>query len=76
MGIYMQDYGGPIGNRLIENHPDWLQWQIIQNANSYEEGFTDSLPGRWIPGWPRSQMGRTARATRAGHEGKAPAASR
>src|SRR5215207_2333395 len=22
MGIYMQDYGGPIGNRLITRHPD------------------------------------------------------
>ena len=41
MGIYMQDYGGPIGNRLIAAHPDWLAWQVIQNANAYEEGFTD-----------------------------------
>jgi pimeloyl-ACP methyl ester carboxylesterase len=40
MGFYMQDYGGPIGNRLIAKHPDWLGWQVIQNANSYEEGFT------------------------------------
>jgi pimeloyl-ACP methyl ester carboxylesterase len=40
MGIYMQDYGGPIGNRLIAQHPDWLAWQVIQNANTYEEGFT------------------------------------
>ena len=40
MGFYMQDYGGPIGNRLIEKHPDWLAWQVIQNANTYEEGFT------------------------------------
>jgi pimeloyl-ACP methyl ester carboxylesterase len=40
MGFYMQDYGGPIGNRIINVHPDWLQWQVIQNANSYEEGFT------------------------------------
>jgi pimeloyl-ACP methyl ester carboxylesterase len=24
MGLYMQDYGGPIGNRLIEKHPDSL----------------------------------------------------
>jgi pimeloyl-ACP methyl ester carboxylesterase len=40
MGFYMQDYGGPIGNRLIEKHPEWLAWQVIQNANTYEEGFT------------------------------------
>jgi pimeloyl-ACP methyl ester carboxylesterase len=45
MGIYMQDYGGPIGNRLIERHPDWLAWQVIQNANSYEEGFTEAWDG-------------------------------
>ena len=45
MGIYMQDYGGPIGNRIIARHPDWLQWQVIQNANTYEEGFTEAWDG-------------------------------
>jgi pimeloyl-ACP methyl ester carboxylesterase len=45
MGFYMQDYGGPIGNRLIERHPNWLVWQVIQNANSYEEGFTAAWDG-------------------------------
>ncbi len=45
MGIYMQDYGGPIGNRIIDAHPDWLQWQVIQNANTYEEGFTTTWDG-------------------------------
>ncbi len=45
MGIYMQDYGGPIGNRLIAAHPEWLQWQVIQNANTYEEGFTAAWDG-------------------------------
>ena len=45
MGIYMQDYGGPIGNRIIARHPDWLQWQTIQNANAYEEGFTEAWDG-------------------------------
>ena len=42
MGIYMQDYGGPIGNRLISRHPEWLAWQVIQNANSCQEGFTEA----------------------------------
>jgi pimeloyl-ACP methyl ester carboxylesterase len=41
MGIYMQDYGGPIGNRLIDRHPDWLEWQVIQNSNAYEEGLDE-----------------------------------
>jgi pimeloyl-ACP methyl ester carboxylesterase len=45
MGFYMQDYGGPIGNRLIAKHPDWLEWQVIQNANTYEEGFTEVWDG-------------------------------
>ena len=45
MGIFMQDYGGPIGNRLIASHPDWLDWQVIQNANTYEEGFTEAWDG-------------------------------
>ena len=40
MGIYMQDYGGPVGNRIIARHPDWLEWQVIQNSNAYEVGFT------------------------------------
>jgi pimeloyl-ACP methyl ester carboxylesterase len=45
MGLYMQDYGGPIGQRLIERHPDWLSWQVIQNTNTYEEGFTEVWDG-------------------------------
>lgn len=40
MGVFMQDYGGPVGNRIIGRHPDWLDWQVIQNSNAYEEGFT------------------------------------
>lgn len=47
-GFYLQDYGGPIGNRILGRHPEWLQWQIIQNGNTYEEGFTgvwDALHG-------------------------------
>jgi pimeloyl-ACP methyl ester carboxylesterase len=40
MGVFMQDYGGPVGNRIIGRRPDWLEWQIIQNSNAYEEGFT------------------------------------
>jgi pimeloyl-ACP methyl ester carboxylesterase len=59
MGMYMQDYGGPIGNRLIAAHPDWLQWQIIQNANSYEEGFTEVWDGirhaLWIDRGPATE---------------------
>ena len=44
-GLYMQDYGGPIGNRIVGRHPDWLEWQVIQNSNAYEEGFTAAWDG-------------------------------
>jgi pimeloyl-ACP methyl ester carboxylesterase len=44
-GLYMQDYGGPIGFRIITRHPEWLEWLIIQNANAYEVGFTSAWDG-------------------------------
>ena len=40
-GLYHQDYGGPIGNRIVGRHPEWLEWQVVQNSNAYEEGFTE-----------------------------------
>ncbi|TCC44369.1 alpha/beta fold hydrolase, partial [Kribbella pittospori] len=43
MGLYMHGCGGAIGNRLISLHPDWLRWQVIQNANTYDDGFA----GAW-----------------------------
>jgi pimeloyl-ACP methyl ester carboxylesterase len=39
-GLYLHDYGGPIGFRIITRHPDWLDWLIIQNTNAYEIGFS------------------------------------
>ena len=39
-GLYVQDYGGPVGFRLVEANPDVLEWLIIQNSNAYEVGFT------------------------------------
>ena len=68
-GLFMQDYGGPIGNRILGRHPEWLEWLILQNANTYEEGFTARV-GRdrgalWVdrspeteaplPGFPRAR---------------------
>jgi pimeloyl-ACP methyl ester carboxylesterase len=59
MGIYMQDYGGPVGNRIIARHPDWLAWQVIQNANTYEEGFTAAWDGirhaLWVDRSPETE---------------------
>jgi hypothetical protein len=39
-GLYVQDYGGPVGFRIVGQHPEWLEWLIIQNTNAYEIGFT------------------------------------
>jgi len=44
-GLYMQDYGGPVGFRIISSHPEWLEWLIIQNSNAYEVGFTKAWDG-------------------------------
>ncbi|KAF1005614.1 MAG: 4,5:9,10-diseco-3-hydroxy-5,9,17-trioxoandrosta-1(10),2-diene-4-oate hydrolase [Luteibacter sp.] len=37
--LYVHDYGGPIGYRLMVAHPDRLQSLIVSNANAYEEGL-------------------------------------
>ena len=44
-GLYMQDYGGPVGFRIITRHPEWLEWLVIQNTNAYEIGFTSVWDG-------------------------------
>jgi pimeloyl-ACP methyl ester carboxylesterase len=44
-GLYMQDYGGPVGFRIISRRPEWLEWLIIQNTNAYEVGFTAAWDG-------------------------------
>jgi pimeloyl-ACP methyl ester carboxylesterase len=44
-GLYMQDYGGPVGFRIISRHPNWLDWLIIQNSNAYKVGFTKAWDG-------------------------------
>ena len=47
-GLFVQDYGGPVGFRIVAKTPDVLEWLIIQNSNAYEVGFTavwDGLRG-------------------------------
>ena len=39
-GLFMQDYGGPVGFRILTRRPEALEWLIVQNSNAYEEGFT------------------------------------
>jgi len=44
-GIYVFDYGAPVGFRLAVRHPDRLTAIISQNGNAYEEGLSDG----WNP---------------------------
>jgi pimeloyl-ACP methyl ester carboxylesterase len=57
-GLYVQDYGGPIGNRIVARRPSWLEWQVIQNANAYDEGFTavwDGIRELWLDRNPETE---------------------
>jgi pimeloyl-ACP methyl ester carboxylesterase len=44
-GLYVQDYGGPIGFRITGKNPKALEWLIVQNSNAYEVGFTAAWDG-------------------------------
>jgi pimeloyl-ACP methyl ester carboxylesterase len=44
-GMYVQDYGGPVGFRVVTENPESLEWLIIQNTNAYEVGFTAAWAG-------------------------------
>ena len=44
-GLFVQDYGGPVGFRIVTQDPDALEWLIIQNTNAYEVGFTEAWGG-------------------------------
>jgi pimeloyl-ACP methyl ester carboxylesterase len=41
--LYMQDYGGPVGFRMVLAHPDRVKALIVQNAVAHNEG----LGARW-----------------------------
>jgi pimeloyl-ACP methyl ester carboxylesterase len=44
-GLYVQDYGGPVGFRIVTKAPELLDWLTIQNTNAYEVGFTAAWGG-------------------------------
>ena len=37
--LYIQDYGAPVGYRIMLAHPERLQALVVQNGNAYEEGL-------------------------------------
>ncbi len=44
-GLFVQDYGGPVGFRIVGRNPKALDWLIVQNTNAYEEGFSAAWDG-------------------------------
>jgi pimeloyl-ACP methyl ester carboxylesterase len=44
-GLFVQDYGGPVGMRIVGRNPKALDWLIVQNSNAYEVGFTAAWDG-------------------------------
>ena len=44
-GLFMQDYGGPVGFRILARNPAWMEWLVLQNSNAYEVGFTGAWDG-------------------------------
>ncbi len=45
-GVYVQDYGSPVGFRLALKRPDQVRAIISQNGNAYDEGLVDEF---WAP---------------------------
>ena len=60
-GLFVQDYGGPVGFRIVTRHPEALEWLIIQNTNAYEVGFTEAWGGLrnalWKKRTPETEQG-------------------
>jgi pimeloyl-ACP methyl ester carboxylesterase len=38
--VYMQDFGAPVGFRIVTRHPDKIRSLIIQHANAHLDGLT------------------------------------
>jgi pimeloyl-ACP methyl ester carboxylesterase len=36
--LYIQDYGAPVGLRIVTRRPEMLECLLVQNANAYEKG--------------------------------------
>ena len=60
-GLFVQDYGGPVGFRILTRKPQVLDWLVIQNTNAYEVGFTAAWGGLrgalWLDRTPATEAG-------------------
>jgi len=62
-GLYMQDYGGPIGLRLATMHPERITGLVVQNANAYMEGVGKPVADVFLPLW-KERNSETEKAAR------------
>ena len=44
--LYVQDYGAPVGYRLVATHPERVTAIVVQNGNAYDEGLDNPF---WEP---------------------------
>src|SRR5256884_7699156 len=44
--LYMQDYGGPVGFRMVLIHPDRIEALIVQDAVAHNEGLGENWKTR------------------------------
>lgn len=51
--LYMQDYGGPVGLRILSQRPQAVKGLVIQNANAYLEGVGDPAKQVFLPLWEK-----------------------
>jgi pimeloyl-ACP methyl ester carboxylesterase len=63
-GIYVQDYGAPVGWRLALRQPTAITAVISQNGNGYDAGFVDSF-WQTVRDYQREQTPATEGAIRA-----------
>jgi pimeloyl-ACP methyl ester carboxylesterase len=49
--IYIQDYGAPVGFKLLLKHPERIQTIISQSGNAYDEGLSTFWSDSIIPYW-------------------------
>lgn len=43
--FYLQDYGGPVGFRMMQARPERVRGLVVQNANAYAEGLGPKWTG-------------------------------
>ena len=81
--LYMQDYGGPVGFRMILAHPDRVEALIVQDAVAHNTGLGENWKTRrafWADRAPNESALRTnllsLATTKARHAGNDPNAER